>query len=38
MVGEGGLIVFCGLDCTKCPAYNATKEDDAARLAESAKQ
>ena len=38
MVGKGSLIVFCGLDCTECPAYNATKEDDTERLAELAKQ
>jgi len=38
MVGKGRLIVFCGLDCTECPAYNATKEDDAERLVELAKQ
>jgi len=34
MVEDERLIVFCGLDCSKCPAYIATKENDAARLAE----
>lgn len=38
MVDVDSMIVFCGLDCSECPAYIATQENDAARLAELAKK
>jgi len=31
-------IGYCGIKCDECPAYLATKEDDASKLAEVAKQ
>ena len=30
-------IAFCGLDCTKCDAYNATKNDDQSLRERTAK-
>jgi hypothetical protein len=38
MTEKKGYIVFCGIDCSECPAYKATKEDDTERLAELAEQ
>ncbi|UCH57931.1 MAG: DUF3795 domain-containing protein [Candidatus Bathyarchaeota archaeon] len=38
MVEHERMIVFCGLDCTECPAFNATRENDTARLGELAKE
>jgi len=32
------IIAFCGLDCSKCPAYIATKEDNDAKRKEVAKE
>lgn len=31
-------IAFCGLDCTKCPAFIATQTDDAALRAKTADE
>lgn len=31
------MIAFCGLNCTQCPMYIATQNDDASARAEAAK-
>lgn len=36
MVEKVTLIALCGIDCGECDAYQATKENDAAKLAEVA--
>jgi hypothetical protein len=35
---EGKKIAYCGIDCGGCPAYLATKEDDASKMAEVAEK
>jgi hypothetical protein len=35
--GEFETIAYCGLDCAKCPAYEATKKNDAALKAKVAE-
>jgi hypothetical protein len=32
------MIAFCGLDCGECPAYVATRQDDATKRQEVAKK
>ena len=35
---EAGKIGHCGIDCGGCPAYIATKENDASKMAEVAEK
>ena len=38
MVGNNNLIACCGLDCSQCGAYIATKNNDDSKRMEVAKQ
>ena len=38
MEGNNNLIACCGLDCSTCGAYIATKDDDDSKRAEVAKE
>lgn len=38
MKGSGNLIACCGLDCSKCEGYLATKDDDDSKRKEVAKK
>jgi len=34
---EERLLAFCGIDCTECPAYIATQQDDQEQLKKTAE-